>query len=138
MKPFLFDNPLLPEEFKFPNIYLDLVVANGFPEIEPWQFLAKDMATSLSYYGTLMKKFPDVPLVPFAIIDDQSGAYNDGWVVLACFDGRDKTGVPKVFVYDFSTPKKLPWENLIYEDFSDWLRAAREESRRYLDEREDF
>ena len=138
MKPFLFDCPLLPDNFKFPEEYSVAAIKNILPEIEPWQFLAKDMATSLSYYGTLMTKFPDEPLIPFAIIDDESGVYNEGWVVLACFDGKDNSGTPKVFIYDFSTPKISPWENLTYDGFSDWLSAAREESRQYLDEQDEF
>lgn len=38
------------------------------------------------YYRAMLTRYADKPLIPFAIIDDQSGLYNDGYVVLACFD----------------------------------------------------
>jgi len=68
------------------------------------------------------------------MIDDQTGFYNDGWVVLACFDGTDTSGEPSVFVYDYATPKTLPWENLSYDNFPTWMEAAQVESLNYKSE----
>lgn len=131
MKPFLFNEPLLPDGFKFPGEYEALVNSASWPEIEPWSFLAADKPLSLSFYGEMLLKFPSMPLIPFACVDDQSGLYNDGWVVLACFDGVDSSSQPRVRIYDSSTPKSTPWQNLSYTNFSDWLDAAKIESSRY-------
>ena len=135
MKPFIFNTPILPKGFIFPLDYESTVTNGVLPDIEPWQFLSQDMPKSLSYYGSLLLKFPAKPLIPFAIINDESGFYNDGWVVLACFDGSDQTGSPCIFIYDYSSPNKLPWENLSYTTFTDWLKAAQKESFRYKQER---
>lgn len=99
MNPFLFNMPILPEGFKFPDQYLRLVKDNALPNIEPWVFLFQNIGASLYYYGAMLQKFPDAPLVPFAVVNDQSGLYNGGWVVLASFDGRDKSGSPRVCIY---------------------------------------
>lgn len=135
MKPFLYDLSILPDGFQFPADYLDVAMAGEGLDIEPWRFLSKEMALSLSYYGSMLLKFPGTALIPFAIIQDESGLYNDGWVVLACFDGGDRAGNPAVKIYDFSRPKFSPWDNLGYPSFSVWLKAAKEESARYKAER---
>ncbi|MCF5471072.1 hypothetical protein [Pseudomonas syringae] len=131
MKNFLYDLPILPDGFKFPAEYLNVVLADELIDIEPWRFLSKDMATSLFYYSSMLLKFSEAALVPFAIIQDESGLYNDGWVVLACFDGECKEGNACVRIYDYSKPKLSPWDNLSYSGFSDWFISAKEESSRY-------
>ncbi|WP_092333075.1 MULTISPECIES: hypothetical protein [unclassified Pseudomonas] len=134
MKPFLYELPILPNGFKFPADYLSVVMADECSDIEPWRFLSKDMALSLSYYGSMLLKFPGSALVPFAIIHDESGLYNDGWVILACFDGGGE-GDPSVRIYDYSRPKSSPWDNFSYSCFSEWFSAAKEESARYKSDR---
>ena len=131
MKPFLYDLPILPNSFEFPVGYLDVVLADEFLDIKPWRLLSKDMATSLFYYSSMLLKFSGAAVVPFAIIQDESGLYNDGWVVLACFDGGGKEGTTGVRIYDYSKPKLSPWDNLSYSGFSEWFSAAKEESSRY-------
>lgn len=135
MKPFLFKEPLLPDGFHFPASYQDLADSGGWPDIEPWRFLALDMPMSLSSYASMLLKFPDRPLIPFAQICDPTGFYNDGYVVLACFESTDATSEPCVRIYDFGNPKKTPWDNLSYKTFSEWLAAATQESLRYKAER---
>ncbi len=137
MKPFLFDEPLLPEGFRFPQEYEALINASTWPDLEPWTFLAADKALSLSYFSHMLTKFPAVPLIPFAIINDESGFYNDGWVVLACFEGNDLSGQPTVRIYDSGTPKSTPWDNLSHINFSEWLDAAKKESARFKAEKAD-
>lgn len=96
------------------------------------------MPLSLSSYAGMLLKFPDRPLVPFARICDPGGLYNDGYVVLACFDGIDKSGRPPVRIYDFGKPKVSPWDNLSYANFEEWLQAAQTESARYKAERSEI
>lgn len=126
MKPFIYESPILPEGFRLPVPYLDKSQDEQL-DLAPWRLLCADMATSLFYYGSMLLKFPDRPLIPFAIIQDDSGQYNDGWVVLACFDGRDST----VRIFDYGRPKVSPWDNLAYSGFTEWLEAATQESAQY-------
>ncbi|ACM27504.1 hypothetical protein G6M87_15380 [Rhizobium rhizogenes] len=142
MKKFLFESPILPDGFRFPETYRQLVESNSRPDIEPWTWLADNMPQSLSYYGAMLEKFKEGPLVPFAIICDETGLHNDGYVTLALgyvtlalFDGSDISDSPRVRIYDYSNPKKGPWDNLRYNDFEEWLVAAREESADYKTQR---
>ncbi|MDO7930377.1 hypothetical protein Q6A51_26770 [Pseudomonas sp. KFB-139] len=134
MKNFLYDLPILPDGFEFPEEYLNFILAGDALDVEPWGFLSNDMGRSLFYYSSMLLKFPGRGLVPFAIIQDESGLYNDGWVVLACFE-RNKVGGFSVLIYDYSRPSLSPWDNISYSGFSDWLIAAIEESSRYKAER---
>ena len=131
MKPFLFRSPILPEGFKFPPEYENLAQTGNWPDLSPWAFLASDMPLSLSLYAGMLLKFPVTPLIPFARICDPTGFYNDGYVVLACFDGADKLEQPRVRIYDFGKPKSSPWDNLSYASFEEWVSAAQKESARY-------
>jgi hypothetical protein len=138
MEPFFYKNPIIPARFSFPRAYESMVMSGAWPQIEPWTPLASDMPKSLSYYGDMLSKFREAPLIPFAIICDQSGFWNDGYVVLACFDGSDLSGDPVVRIYDYGRPKKSPWENMSFPNFLIWLEAAKEESKRYQAERKEL
>jgi hypothetical protein len=138
MEPFLYKTPIIPSGFSFPDAYENILMRRAWPQIEPWESLADDMPLSLSYYGSMLTKFRETPLIPFAIICDESGLYNDGYVVLACFDGSDLSGNPKVRIYDYGTPKISPWENMSYPTFLAWLEAAKKESEIYQAQREEL
>src|SRR5262245_54092156 len=128
---FLFRGPLLPEGFQFPPQYEELARQGAWPDIEPWSFLATSIGLSLSHYGSMLVKYPDRPLLPFARLHDPTGMNNDGYVVLASFDGSDKSGQPRVRIYDFAAPKKSPWDNVSYVSFDAWLEAAKKESTEF-------
>lgn len=127
--PFFYGTPILPEGFLFPDDYV--AIARQGTKLEPWMLLCDDMAMSLLYYGTLLKKFPEKNLIPFAIASDKTGVFNEGWVVLACFDGDDKSNNPKVLIYDYATPKISPTNNKIFSSFAEWLESARKDSLEY-------
>ena len=131
MKTFMYREPLLPSNFRFPREYEQLAENGSWPDLRPWEFLATNMGLSLSLFGTLMQKFPRATLVPFARTSDPTGLHNDGYVVLACFDGTDPSDQPRVRIYDFRTPAKSPWDNLSYSTFKDWLDAAAQESEQF-------
>lgn len=135
MKPFLFDEPLLPDGFRFPQKYEELAKNGSWPDLEPWSFLAMSKPHSLAYYGQMLLKFPMAKLIPFAYINDISGLYNDGWIVLACFDADSTLKQPIVRIYDFGAPKNTPWDNLSYKGFEEWLIAAQKESIRFKAEK---
>jgi hypothetical protein len=138
MEPFFYKTPIIPTGFCFPRTYENMLISGLWPQVEPWAPLAADMPSSLYYYGAMLSKFQEAPLIPFAIICDGSGFYNDGYVVLACFDGSELSGEPKVRIYDYGKPKISPWENMSYPSFLAWLEAAKKESERYLAQREEF
>ena len=136
IKNFFYDSPILPSGFSFPKSYLQLAQWHDFSDLEPWNFLFLNLPKSLSYYGSMLEKYPDKPLVPFAFIDDQSGFYNDGYIVLACFDGDDQSGDPKIYFHDYSNPKRVDWpDRYSLANFTEWLRVAAEDSVRYKTER---
>ncbi|ETS32502.1 hypothetical protein BB987_10835 [Photorhabdus temperata] len=136
---YLYDSPILPVGFKFPKKYILLATQNSIINIEPWTFLYGDMATSLSYYGAMLNKYKDKTLIPFAIASDPSGLYNDGYVVLACFDGDDISGDPKVYFHDYGCRSQdINWDQRYnLENFSAWFNLAEEESARYKAEQAD-
>ncbi|WP_251862807.1 hypothetical protein [Achromobacter sp. Marseille-Q4962] len=129
--PFLFDSPILPDAFRLPERYVRMAQAGDWPDLAPWGFLAADMARSLWYYGAMLLKFPGKPLIPFAEINDADGYYNEGYSVLACFDGSDTSGDPVVRIYDYGTHRVTPWQNKSYDNFEAWLAFAAEESADY-------
>jgi len=130
---FLYNTPILPNGFIFPQSYINTIKVSNIVEVEPWSFLCKNMGMSLSYYGSLLIKYEDHPLIPFAIANDQSGLFNDGYIILACFDGNDKSGDPKVYFHDYGYSGEIPiWDKRYYLDnFSAWLESAKEESAQY-------
>jgi hypothetical protein len=131
-KAFFYESPILPSGFALPRSYVELARAAISPDLEPWTFLFSSMARSLQYYGAMLLTYPDKPLVPFAMASDQSGYFNDGYVVLACFDGDDRSGDPKVYIHDYADPKRDSWqERYVLRNFDEWSRVAKEESDRY-------
>ncbi|MDF7671073.1 hypothetical protein PT276_07690 [Orbaceae bacterium ESL0721] len=130
---FLYNTPILPEGFIFPQTYIDTVINSPDLNLEPWTFLCRDMATSLSYYGSMLIKYPDHPLIPFAIVNDETGYFNDGYVILACFYGNDKNGDPRVYYHDYgSRNKDIAWDKRYYlTNFTSWLETTKEESAQF-------
>ena len=123
MIPFFYKTPILPKGFSFPETYEAMILDGSWPDVEPWVPLAMDMPSSLTYYGAMLLKFKQSPLVPFAIIKDEDGFYNDGYIVLACFDGADLSGNPKIRIYDYGKPMMTPWKNKSYSDFDEWIEG---------------
>ena len=131
-KIFLYDLPILPIGFRFPKNYVELAQGQAFPDLDPWTFLFLDMPSSLNYYGAMLQRYPDKPIIPFAIANDETGFWNDGYVILACFDGDDRGGDPKVYFHDYGSPENVDWaDRYSLLNFSEWLLVAREESARY-------
>lgn len=131
MRPYLFSGSIIPDEFIFPLEFLECIKGLSAINIQPWKFLADDMALSLYYFSALLLKYPESKLIPFAICSDASGLYNDGYVVLACFDAADIQKQPPVRIYDYSAPAVSPWDNLSFANFSEWFKAAKKESEEY-------
>lgn len=130
---FLYNQPILPKEFSFPKNYIEIAKNHSVINLNPWEFLYNDMAKSLYYYGSMLTTYKDRFLIPFAMTNDLSGLFNDGYVILACFDGNDYSGDPKVYFHDYGYLGTIPsWENRYFlKNFDEWLVKAKEDSTEY-------
>jgi hypothetical protein len=126
-KPYLFEEDSLPTGFRFPESYLRLL-KKPLPDIEPWWWLAPYKASSIFWLETLQEQFPYRTAIPFAK-DNRSDD-------IACFDGTDTSGDPKVlFIHTFCSPG---WEDRgTVDNFDEWLKTTTEESRQFKLEREE-
>lgn len=132
IQSFLYDTPLLPEKFKLSEEYVQLAKDKECINLEPWQLLFYNKPLAIMYYGAMLLRYTDKPLIPFAVANDQSGIYNEGYVVLACFDGDDESGNPKVYFHDYSLKAYPKWsERYFLKDFSAWFEMAVAESKAY-------
>lgn len=122
MKPYLFDDKLLPESFYFPQSYLAFVSQEDIPYFEPWSFLCKYEVSAKFWIDEIAKQYPTRSLVPFA----KAGSTDD----VVCFDGSDTSGNPKVFyVHTFASPG---WEDRgDIENFDAWLEKTKFDSSQY-------
>lgn len=111
---YLFEDYPLPNDFKFPQPYLDLM-AKGLPDINPWWWLAPHKDSAVYWAYTLHKQFPSRTLIPFA----KYGGSDD----VACFDGSDPSGNPKVlYIHSFCSPG---WEHRVeIASFTEWLQKT--------------
>ena len=111
---YLFEDYPLPNDFKFPQPYLDLM-AKGLPDINPWWWLAPHKDSAVYWAYTLHKQFPSRTLTPFA----KYGGSDD----VACFDGSDPSGNPKVlYIHSFCSPG---WEHRgEIASFTEWLQKT--------------
>ena len=118
----------LPNDFKFPQAYVDLV-AKELPDIDPWWWLAPHKDSEIYWARTLREQFPSRLLVPFA----KHGGSDD----VACFDGSDTSSDPKVlYIHAFCSPG---WEHRgEANNFTEWLRKAQIEAAEFkADDNED-
>ncbi len=122
MKPYLFDEKLLAGNFSFPQSYVELVSQENIPYLEPWWFLSEYKEDADFWMDEIAKQYPSRKLVPFA----KAGSSDD----VACFDGSDTSGNPKVFyVHTFASSG---WEDHgDVENFDVWLEKTKAESIEY-------
>jgi hypothetical protein len=119
MKYYLNPQSDLPEGFRFPKSYLDFLRQEALPDLDPWWFLCESQEDADDWLEIVKEQYPERKLVPFA----KFGALDD----IACFDGADTTGNPKVYyVHTFTSPG---WEDRGWvDDFDAWLENAKRES----------
>jgi hypothetical protein len=125
MQRYIFEPELMPNSFRLPTTFLSLVNQERLPTLEPWWFLCIDSEIALFWLDTLRKQYPDRNLIPFAKMSDSDD--------LACFDGADISGNPKVlYVHAYTSPG---WEQRgEVRDFQAWLVEATELAKRYAAE----
>lgn len=124
---YLFEDDPLLAHFKLPKSYLDLV-NEGLPDIEPWWWLAPHKDSAIYWIDTLRKQFPSRTLIPFA----KHGGSDD----VACFDGTDASGDPRVLrIHTFCAPG---WEQRgEATNFAEWLQMAEAESAEFKAEEDE-
>ncbi|OCG42894.1 SMI1/KNR4 family protein [Gilliamella sp. Bif1-4] len=126
MAHYLYSKEELPEGFKYPLSFLEIVSKKDVLDLEPWWFLYEFEDFARHWLFEVKKQYPTRKLIPFAKTSN-----NDD---IVCFDGSDISGNPKVyFVHTFATPG---WEDRgsVYS-FDEWLKQAKEESAQYKAER---
>lgn len=122
MSTYLYTKNELPEGFRYPVAYMEIMDMNIIPDLEPWSFICEFQESSSFWMQEIKERYPDRKLVPFAKVN-----YSDD---IACFDGSDTSGDPKVYyVHAFASSG---WEDRGYTDnFTEWLKMARLESASY-------
>jgi hypothetical protein len=128
MTCYLYSIEELPEGFSFPSSFLEIVNKESILDLDPWWFICEFEKFAKYWLSEMKTQYPERQLVPFAKV-----SYSDD---IACFDGSDISGDPKVFfIHAFAS---TGWEdrgNL--NNFDEWLKLAKEESVRYKIEREE-
>lgn len=105
-----------PGGFVPPAQFIEMMVMEGFPDIDPWMWLPEVKGTMAFWSGILRKQFPYLVLVPFAKDQDSDD--------VVCFAGNDASGDPAVLlIHTFTTPG---WEYRgMWESYAEWnLDAA--------------
>lgn len=122
MDKYLFEDYPLPVGFTFPTSYVEMVSASEYTDLDPWWFLAENKELSVWWADILRNLYPSRSLIPFA----KHGGSDD----IACFDGTDTSGNPKVYyVHAFAS---IGWEHRgEAQDFEQWLKEVKAESDEY-------
>lgn len=120
-KPFVpYADDLLPEGFKYPELYIRISQGSGFPEGLVWKFTDAyapngELIWEVGAAHEGWRVISNRNLIPFA----QSGNET------AFFDGNDISGEPIVVIIDLINNEYM------YEltNFDEWLKYALEESQ---------
>ena len=122
MSAYLYEDDGLPEGFKFPQAFLDLMARPEIPYYEPWWFITKFPEEAKGWIEMLRESYPSRVLIPFAKYD----CYDD----VACFDGTDLSGDPVVHIVHYGASEG--WErNGTFRNFDEWLEEALEDMKEW-------
>ncbi|QHI99153.1 hypothetical protein GT347_14915 [Xylophilus rhododendri] len=101
----------LPQGFEFPAEIKDFAATGKHPDLGPWWFIdANSRAGKLAYSA---RQHDGRNLIPFAKVDDGRGD-------VACFDGDDLSGDPKVLMLVLDDSGR----SYSFTNFSQWKAAA--------------
>ncbi|WNJ95672.1 hypothetical protein RND59_00680 [Vibrio ruber] len=129
MKIHLFEGNELPDDFQYPDDFLKFVSSYDEKTIKPWRILGESKSELIFFRTSMNEIYPDKPLIPFARLEDSANGD------LACFDGSDISGNPRIFFHVYCYQGELPnWDKRYSMDnFNCWLEEAREEANFYDD-----
>lgn len=122
----LYTEQELSNGFIYPQLFLNMVSATPVIDLEPWWFICEFKESAEYWFSEIKKQYPEKCLIPFA-----KYSHTDD---IACFDGSDTSGDPKVYyIHAFASPG---WEERgSVANFNEWFKLAQEESARYKIER---
>ncbi len=128
----VFEDELLPEGFKFPEAFLDMVCNQSIKAIGPWWFLHGEPEDVHFWLEQIREECPSRPLVPFA----KYSAFDD----IACFDGSDTSGDPKIYYFGWTSSPGWDDQNQgTHSHFQRWVEQAKRDAERWKAEgRPDF
>ena len=120
MKIEIFSSSQLPAGFSYPHAFIYAITSTQSLDLGDWFFISAINKNRLTWLDILKKQYPSRLLIPFA----KRSSSDD----VACFDGSDTSGNPKVlYIHAFAAQG---WENRGEErDFSAWLSAVLEEAK---------
>ncbi len=126
MVHYLYSKEILPSGFIYPSSFLEIFSKKEVPDLDPWWFLYEFEELSKEWFFLIKKQYPTRKLIPFA-----KASNNDD---IACFDGDDNSGDPKIFIiHSFASPG---WEDRgCIKNFNEWLKLTQEKSIQYKLER---
>lgn len=102
----------LPDGFRYPQAFVDMVMSGSLPEIYPWWFIDASTETGKGLFSRRQRDGRN--LIPFAKVDAD---LND----IACFDGDDTSGNPAVLMLVLDESGR----NYSFKDFEEWLAFAK-------------
>lgn len=119
---YFYPKEMLPSGFIYPSSFLEFISKKEIPDLDPWWFIYEFEELSKKWFLLLKKQYPTRNVVPFA-----KASNNDD---IACFDGTDKSGDPKIFIiHSFASPG---WEDRgSVKNFNEWLELTKKESAQY-------
>ncbi|QPF74690.1 SMI1/KNR4 family protein [Roseateles sp. DAIF2] len=113
----LYPSDSLPQGFVYPHQLREIAATGQHPQIAPWWFVDADSKAGKLFFS--IRKHDGRNLVPFAKVDDGRGD-------IACFDGDDSSGNPRVLMLVLDESERA----YSFADFSQWLESAQMDASR--------
>jgi hypothetical protein len=107
----LYSDDLLPKEFLYPARLRAIAGSGDHPRIAPWWFVDAASEAGRLFYN--IREHDGRNLVPFAKVDDGRGD-------IACFDGDDSSGNPRVLMLVLDDSGRT----YFFRDFDAWMNSA--------------
>ncbi len=120
---YFYDEKLLPKKFQYPELYRKYtkIYPSIKEEIAPWYLIKEyEYPDGILFLDLDAFKKSSKFLVPFARYDD------DMCDDVACFEGDDCSGDPRIFFYCWDDLSQINWEERYsIKNFSTWLELAK-------------
>ncbi|MEK7454986.1 MAG: hypothetical protein AABZ76_08690 [Pseudomonadota bacterium] len=111
----LYSPRVLPEKFRYPAMLERFAQTGEHPFLYPWWFVDAESEAGALFFD--IRQNDGRNLIPFAKVDDGRGD-------LACFDGDDGSGNPRVLMLVLDGSDRF----YNFMDFDDWLFAAKKDA----------
>jgi hypothetical protein len=123
IKPALLLPPVISPDFRYPQALSDYCETADEHDLHPW-YVMTDPEEASDWLEIVREQYPNRNLIPFARNEDTGDD-------IACFDGADTTGEPKIhFVHTFSDPD---WSDFGYVlNIPEFLADVRDHNAKHL------